>query len=137
ADEVLALTGSGPGELAALDVGEVSSRAGEVLARVSASVRGRLTSRAPDRQRAQLVGARLAGADLRGASLRGALLIGADLRGADLRSADLLGADLRGADLAGADLRGALFVTQPQLVSARGDVATRIPEWARRPRHWT
>lgn len=137
ADEVLTLTLRGPGELAELDVGEVSSRVGSVLDRVSSDVRGRLSSRAQDRPRAQLMGARLTGADLRGASLRGALLIGADLRGADLRSADLLGADLRGADLAGADLRGVLFVTQPQLVSARGDAATRLPEWARRPAHWT
>ena len=135
-EEVVALTRSGPGELAVLDVAELSSRVGEVLARVSASVRDRLPSRAADRQRAQLMGARLTGADLRGASLRGAFLIGADLRGASLRGADLLGADLRGADLSGADLRGALFVTQPQLVSGRGDGATRLPGWARRPGHW-
>ena len=134
--EVGVLAGCSPGELAVLDVDELSSRVGSVLARVSASVRDRLPSRAADRPRAQLVGARLSGADLRGASLRGALLLGADLRGADLRSVDLLGADLRGADLRGADLRAALFMTQPQLVSASGDATTRIPAWARRPGHW-
>lgn len=135
-DEVVALTQGSPESLAALDVGEVSARVGSVLARVSAAVRAQLPSRAADRQRADLMGARLAAADLRGASLRGALLIGADLRGADLRRADLLGADLRGADLCGADLRDALFMTQPQLVSARGDASTRLPAWARRPAHW-
>jgi uncharacterized protein YjbI with pentapeptide repeats len=82
------------------------------------------------------VGAALRGARLRGASLRGAYLIGADLRDADLRQADLLGADLRGADLRGADLDGALFLTQPQLEAARGDPATRLPDWLRRPAHW-
>lgn len=136
-DEVASSTRLGVGELATLDVGAVSARVGDVLARVSATVRGRLASRAPDRVRAQLMGARLSGADLRGASVRGALLLGADLRSADLRFADLLGADLRGADLSGADLRDALFMTQPQLVSARGDAVTRLPSWARRPAHWS
>ncbi|MCK9896752.1 pentapeptide repeat-containing protein [Frankia sp. AgB32] len=85
---------------------------------------------------ADLVGARLAGADLRGADLAGRLLLGADLRRADLRAADLRGADLRGAELGGADLRGALFVTQPQLDSARGDTATILPAALVRPAHW-
>jgi uncharacterized protein YjbI with pentapeptide repeats len=135
-EETVALTRLGPGELATLDVGAHSRRAGELLDRVSSLVRSSVADRAPDRRGSDLVGARLRGADLHGASLRGAYLIGADLGGADLRSADLLGADLRGADLSGADLTGALFVTQPQLTAARGDAATRLPTWARHPAHW-
>jgi hypothetical protein len=135
-DETVALTRGGPGELATLDVGAHSERVGLVLEQVSEAVRGRLPSRARDRRRARLMGARLSSADLRGASLRGAVLIGADLRGADLRWADLLGVDLRGADLRGADLTDALFGTQPQVVSARGDAATRVPAGLDRPRHW-
>ena len=34
------------------------------------------------------------------------------------------GTDLRDADLRGADLRGALFLTTPQLASARTDATT-------------
>jgi len=70
------------------------------------------------------------------ADLRGALLIAADLRGADLDRTDLLGADLRDADLSGADLSTALFLTQPQLNSARGDASTRLPTGLRRPPAW-
>jgi uncharacterized protein YjbI with pentapeptide repeats len=135
-ESTAALAGLAPGELAVLDVAAVSEEVGALLSDVSDSVRGRLPSRAADRRRADLAGARLAGAFLRGASLRGAFLIGADLRAADLRTVDLLGADLRGADLRGADLTGALFVTQPQLVAARGDASTRIPASLRRPAHW-
>jgi hypothetical protein len=91
---------------------------------------------APDRRRADLVGARLRGADLRRANLRGACLIGADLRGADLRLADLIGADLRGADLRGADLSSSLFPTQRQVNAAGGDGATRLPGALTRPAHW-
>ena len=96
-----------------------------VLLRASAELRGPRPG--PDLRGADLVGARLAGRDLRRASLRGARLTGADLRGADLRRADLTGADLRGAALAGADLRGALFLTPPQLSSARVTSTTRLP----------
>lgn len=91
---------------------------------------------------ADLAGADLAGADLRGlvlcgADLRGACLIAADLRGADLAATDLLGADLRDARLDGADLAGALFLTQPQVSSARGSGSTRLPDGLVRPGHWT
>ena len=92
--------------------------------------------RGADLRRADLVGADLEDADLRGADLRGACLIGVDLRGADLRCADLIGVDLRGADLRGADLTGCLYLTQPQLASARGDGTTRLPSSLRRPDHW-
>jgi uncharacterized protein YjbI with pentapeptide repeats len=131
------LTSGSTDDLLALDVAGQSARVGDLLERVSVAVRGRVADRAADRRRVELVGARLAGADLHGASLRGAVLLGADLSGADLRTADLLGVDLRGADLRGADLTGCLFVTQPQLESARGDGGTLIPASLRRPEHWS
>ena len=83
-----------------------------------------------------LAGARLRGADLSGTCLRGALLIGADLAGARLDRCDLLGADLRDADVTGADLTDAIFLTQVQVNSARGDSTTRIPAGLDRPAHW-
>jgi Pentapeptide repeats (8 copies) len=83
-----------------------------------------------------LAGRNLQRRDLRDTDLRGALLIGANLAGADLRGADLIGADLRDAELREADLSTSLFLTQPQLDSARGDAATRIPSTLRRPGHW-
>jgi uncharacterized protein YjbI with pentapeptide repeats len=84
-------------------------------------------------------GADLAGVNLRtlrlcGADLRGACLIAADLRGADLAAVDLLGADLRDARLEDADLSRALYLTQPQLNSARGSLGTRFARRARSPR---
>ncbi|WP_051840906.1 pentapeptide repeat-containing protein [Streptomyces sp. NRRL F-5126] len=123
---------------------DVAGHRGQVVAplldRASALVRadaprakGRGTR---SRRGADLFGARLVRADLRGADLRGARLIAADLRAADLRCADLIGADLRDADLAGADLRGALFLTQAQLESAKGDGATALPPSLVRPAHW-
>jgi hypothetical protein len=83
-----------------------------------------------------LSGARLAGADLDGLTLRGSLAIAADLRGATLRRCDVLGVDLRDADLGGADLATAIYLTQMQVNSARGDDRTRLPDGFERPRHW-
>lgn len=83
-----------------------------------------------------LVGARLAGADLRGLSIRGSVAIAADLSGARMRRCDVLGVDLRDADLRGADLDGAIYLTQMQVNSARGDARTVLPDGFERPAHW-
>jgi len=136
-DRVEQLTRAPAAELTTLDVGGLRQEVGELLGRVSETVRAAVPGRARDRRGADLMGAALRGADLHGASLRGAYLIGADLRGADLRRADLLGADLRAADLRGADLTGALFLTQPQLTAATGDRTTRLPAALSPPEHWS
>jgi uncharacterized protein YjbI with pentapeptide repeats len=133
AERVGHLTSADAQTLAGLDVAALRADVGELLARVSAAVRG---PAAPDRSGADLMGRDLRRAPLRDAGLRGAYLIGADLRGVDLGTADLLGADLRAADVRGADLSRCLFLTQPQVTAALGDATTRLPEAVIRPRHW-
>jgi hypothetical protein len=120
-------------ELRAFDVAGHRARVGELLGRISDEVRG---PGRPDRRGADLIGRDLRRARLRDASLRGAYLIGADLRGVDLGLADLLGADLRAADVRGADLSRCLFLTQPQVTAARGDMSTRLPAAVSAPAHW-
>lgn len=83
-----------------------------------------------------LAGADLRHTDLTNADLRNAVLIGADLRDVTLRRTDLLGTDLRAADLRGADLRPALYLTNYQVGSARGDATTRLPASLDTPLHW-
>jgi hypothetical protein len=135
--EVAALAAGDADALAAVDPLAVRDRVGQLLSDVSAEARG---DAAPDQARirrgADLTGADLRGVRLAGADLRGALLMGADLRAADLSRTDLLGADMRDADLRGADLRTALFVTGPQLASARGDAATKLAAALPRPASW-
>ncbi|MFF8840767.1 pentapeptide repeat-containing protein [Streptomyces sp. NPDC015130] len=130
------LTGGTPDALEKLDVAPVRAEVNPLLLRTSELVRATAGGRPKSRRGADLIGKRLRGAKLRGADLRGALLIATDLTGADLTLTDLIGADLRDADLSGADLTGALFLTQPQLNSARGDRATRLPAGFDRPTHW-
>jgi hypothetical protein len=128
------LAAGSPEELAALDVGAHRGLVGQLLGRVSDLARRDL--RGPDCRDADLMGADLRRRDLRNANLRGAYLIAADLRGVDLGTADLLGADLRGSDVRGADLGRCLFLTQPQVEAARGDVSTRLPVAIDRPGYW-
>jgi len=128
-----ALTAGTADELRAFDVGAFRGEVGELLGQVSEIVRG---PGRPDRRGADLMGRDLRRARLSGASLRGAYLIGSDLRGADLGTADLLGADLRAADVRGTDLSRCLFLTQPQVTAAQGDMSTRLPVAVSAPPHW-
>lgn len=144
-DAVHALTLGDAEEILAADVDGEYGASRPLLIAASAAARegaGRAgAARAGRRRRlgpgADLAGAVLAEADLRGVELRGALLIAADLRRADLRRCDLLGADLRDADVSGADLSEAIYLTQAQVSSTRGDVETLLPPRFERPSHWS
>jgi len=131
-EEVSGRTSLAPAEILDTDLDQLAALVGEQLRGVSRAVRGGGPSYAGN----DLVGHDLRSTDLARADLRGALLIAADLRDAVLDRTDLLGADLRDTALSGADLSTALFLTQPQLNSARGSSATILPSHLRRPLAW-
>ena len=142
-DRVLALSNQQPDALTGLDVDAEFDRARPLLIEASELAREARGSRTKPPRGARnlgpgtdLMGANLADADLRGLTLRGSLMIGADLRRARLGHCDLLGVDLRDADLSGADLTGAIYLTQMQVNSARGDDTTVLPAGFSRPTHW-
>jgi len=132
-ERVEAATHGTPGDVLDTDLDRLGAQVGHALTRVSREVRGD----GPSYAGADLMGLDLRMRDLADADLRGALLIAADLRGCRLDRTDLLGADLRDADLSGADLSTALFLTRPQLATARGDSGTLLPPGLRRPTAWT
>jgi uncharacterized protein YjbI with pentapeptide repeats len=132
-EQVSAHTEGAPDEILDTDLDQLAALVGEALRGVSRSVRGDGASYAGN----DLMGQDLRTLDLAGADLRGAVLIAADLRDAVLDRTDLLGADLRDTDVSGADLSTALFLTQPQLNSARGSLATLLPPHLRRPVAWS
>ncbi|MCC9197772.1 pentapeptide repeat-containing protein [Arthrobacter sp. zg-Y820] len=129
-------------ELLSRDIQELHSRVGTLLMEVSEEVRASYCAAGDDHLASELApGADLMGSNFRsrrlcGADLRGAWLIAADLRGSDLSGVDLLGADLRDARLDGADLSQALYVTQPQLNSAKGSASTLLPPDLTMPPSW-
>ena len=141
-EHVRTLSDGTPAALAELDVDAEYDAARALLVRASDIARADVaTARQPRSQRrlepgADLMGCQLRGRDLSGLTLRGSIAIAADLRDARLHRCDLLGVDLRDADLSGADLTGAIYLTQMQVNSARGDAATVLPAGFERPSHW-
>jgi hypothetical protein len=107
--------------------------------RLAEAMFGRATLDGAVFDKAYLVRASLDGASAKGASFAEAVLERASLRGADLSGGTFTGADLTdaaldGADLSSADLSGAVGLTQAQLDTACGDLATRLPtEFVVRP----
>jgi hypothetical protein len=146
-ERVRALSDGTPEELVGLDVDAEYGAVRDLLVEASAIARRgvvpaatRAPAAGPGRRLgpgADLAGARLSNADLSGLSLRGSTMIAADLSGARLWRCDVLGADLRDADVSGADLSGALYLTQVQVNSARGDDRTQLPTGRQRPSHWS
>jgi hypothetical protein len=147
-EHVRGLSDRSPDELARLDVDREYDAVRDLLVEASAIARrgvvpaatpapGAAEPRRPLGPGADLAGARLSNADLSGLSLRGSTMIAADVAGARLWRCDVLGADLRDADVSGADLSGALYLTQVQVNSARGDDRTQLPTGRQRPPHWS
>ncbi len=109
------------------------------------TVLGRLPQRSGV-SRGDLSGALLAGVQLDEVNLAGARLDGADLPGAQLIGADLSGANLgdriprpvRVEEVASlvAPMSDRPRLTQTQLVTARGDGSTVLPDGLQRPDHW-
>lgn len=137
-EETERLTMLSPDLLLELNIPVHRARMNILLIKTSELVRGDKGSRGNEknRSRADLLGANLRGADLRGVDFRGAYLIAADLRNADMRYTDLIGVDFRDANLSGADLTGAIFLTQVQINSAKGDNQTKLPTTITKPMHW-
>lgn len=141
-ERVRELSDGSADELAALDVDAEYDAARALLVEASEIARAGITQ--PTRGRghrapgpgSDLMGARMAGADLRGVTLRGSIAIAADLSGAQMDRCDVLGVDMRDADLSGTDLAGAIYLTQMQVNSARGDARTLLPPGFERPSHW-
>jgi uncharacterized protein YjbI with pentapeptide repeats len=131
AAQIIRMTRATPNELLDLDLDHLHDRVGSALEEASARLRSGIDLRGRD-----LAGRDLREHDLHDADLRSTVLIRADLRDVDLGRADLLGADLRDADVRGSDLADALFLSQSQANSARGDSRTTLPERLTPPGHW-
>jgi hypothetical protein len=137
-DRVNALTLQGPDDLLSLDVDSSFDLVRPLLIAASAGARAGRATTSPAWAHAgtEHPGANLRNSDLRGADLRGAVLIAADLTDSDLRWCDVLGLDLRDATVDGADLSEAIYLTQVQVNSAKGNAETRLPAGFDRPGHW-
>lgn len=134
-ESTLELTKLHPEQLLSLDIPSHRAVVNEYLLNTSILARKAYAS-SHQKLKKHYLGANLKGANMRGMNVRGTLMIAANLQKADLRNVDFIGADLRDADLSGANLTGAIFLTQAQVNSAKGNVHTRLPRYLKAPDHW-
>ncbi|WYQ42898.1 pentapeptide repeat-containing protein [Bacillus sp. FSL W7-1321] len=139
-DLTYTLTIKAPKEILELDIEAHRNKINPMFIEVSDIYRSQYRKKGKGsgtkKKRVDYIGATLANVDMKGHDLRGTFLIAANLTNSDLRRADFIGADLRDADLSGANLAGALFLTQSQIQSAKGDKTTVLPDYVERPQHW-
>ncbi|WP_397538235.1 pentapeptide repeat-containing protein [Rummeliibacillus pycnus] len=138
-NETVKLIEKAPEEILKLDIVAHRSKINVLLLKTSEVYRKDLFKKGKEKRIKKgldYLGANLKGADLQGSNFRGTLMIAANLSHADLRKADFIGTDLRDADLSNANLIGAIFLTQSQINSAKGNAHTKIPNFLEKPDHW-
>lgn len=74
--------------------------------------------------------------DMRGLDLSTKLLIAANFNNCVFHGTNFLGADTRDADFSNADLRDAVFLSQGQINSAKGNRNTKLPQYLDYPVTW-
>lgn len=142
--DTLELTNLKPQEILNIDLVSHRMKVNLLLKKTSEFVRKKvrgnskstLSSKKQIGGRINLIGKNLTNFNLKGEDLRGALLIATNLKGVDLTGANLIGADMRDTDISGANLSKALYLTQLQINSAKGDVNTKLPMNIERPSSW-
>lgn len=138
-EEMEALTYLSPKEILTLDLQEKRHQIRPFLMKVSEEV-AQLARRHHKGKglpkRLEWAGVDLRKKDLIGANLSGSLLIATNFSDANLEGATFIGADLRDANLNGAKLEKALYLTQFQINTAKGNLKTTLPVHLKRPSHW-
>ncbi|WP_174615286.1 pentapeptide repeat-containing protein [Virgibacillus ihumii] len=138
-EETVELTIKTSKEILEIDIVAHRNKVNAILIETSKLYRADLINKSKKKREKKFLdylGANLKGLNLQGENFRGILMIAADLSHSDLRKADFIGADLRDAELSGANLKEALFLTQSQINSAKGDHHTQIPDYLEKPSHW-
>jgi Pentapeptide repeats (8 copies) len=135
-NKTVKLTLKAPKEVLGIDVPTHRKLVNELLVETSKLYRADFINKPRKIKASDYIGCNLKGKDLRGEDLRGKLMIAANFKHSDLRKVDFIGADLRDANFSGANLNEALFLTQSQINSAKGDAQTKIPAYLNKPIHW-
>lgn len=130
------ITQLSPEEILAFPTDPYKTAVDTVLKKTSETVRSSISGSHKRKKSYDLIGKNFKGAVLHGEDFSMSLLIGANFKNCVLYGANFLGADIRGADFSGADLRECLFLTEWQLNSANGSLATQIPDSLCLPDSW-
>lgn len=119
-----------PRELLQFDIEQYRMKVNEVLKHICTSI-ARDTNSTKD-----YFGTNFKKANLDQRNFSMACMIAANLEGCSLRNTIFLGTDMRDANISNADLRESVFLTQMQVNAAKGNRATRLPEYLSYPDGW-
>ncbi|MEG1478892.1 MAG: pentapeptide repeat-containing protein [Clostridiales bacterium] len=127
------LTKKLPNELLNIEVENYRLKVNEILKKVIAK-----TTNSPisDHENKDFLGKNFKGANLDGKDFSMALLIAANFEGCSLIGANFLGADMRDVNIKNTDLTKAMFLTQMQINTAKGNANTKLPPNICRPIFW-
>lgn len=117
------------------DVEEFRKRANLILKEVSSSVLKSFSNRNNNGLK-DFLGRSFKNRELSGADLSMKLLIATNFDGCIFNGANFLGADTRDTNFSNADLREAVFLTQGQINSAKGNKNTKLPKHLECPTTW-
>lgn len=143
-EETIKLTNLEPDKLIKYDLVPYRFKVNKLLLNTSESIRRYYKSKYKSKfnckkfiaGRPNLIDIDLRNNELRGTNLSSALLIAANLSNLDLSGVDFLGADLRDTDFSGSNLSNAVYLTQFQINSAKGDGNTVLPSSLKKPASW-
>ncbi|WP_078551966.1 pentapeptide repeat-containing protein [Bacillus alkalicellulosilyticus] len=135
-EATLELTRKSPKDILLIDLHHHRSNVNALLIQTSELYRKDCMNNEQRNKNKEFIGANLKGTNFHGFNFRGKMMIAANFSHANVSKADFIGADLRNADLSHANLSGAIFLTQSQINSAKGNKHTKLPSFLRRPEHW-
>ncbi|MDF2543368.1 MAG: pentapeptide repeat-containing protein [Herbinix sp.] len=117
------------------DINDYRKRANECLKKVSNLVKLNYSLDKKEHEK-NYMGKAFKGKNFHGADFTMTLLIAAKFNGCNFNGANFLGADTRDTDFSDADLSEAVYLTQGQVNSARGNSATKLPINLTHPITW-
>lgn len=130
-----ALCNSTPQGILNIDIEAYRNRINNILKQVSASVLKCFKS-CDNNRLMDFLGRSFKNRDMSGIDLSMKLLIAANFQGCKFHGTIFLGADTRDTNFSDADLREAVFLTQGQINSAKGNKNTKLPKHLDYPDTW-
>ncbi len=124
-----------PQDILTTDIDEYRNRVNECLRKISNLIKLNYKSN-KEKNKKDYIGKSFKGKNFNGADFTMYLLIAANFEGCSFNGANFLGADTRDTNFSNADLREAVFLTQGQINSAKGDSNTKLPGILIRPITW-
>lgn len=124
-----------PQDILTYDIDKYKKRVNECLRNVNNLIRVNYNHN-KEEHKTNFLGKRFKEKNFNGMDFTMSLLIATNFKGCSFNGANFLGADTRDTNFSSADLSEAVFLTQGQVNSAKGNLDTKLPRYLCRPITW-